>query len=162
MIKAGGDDQGAEDEEGDDLEDRAGVLGELDEALGDIVLGSAHRDPADEGGDQPVADRHFGEPEGDKGEADRVDPLIALGEAAARQPLVQPPAEVAERQPDPGADHRLPRQLGGFRAGVAARRGEDEEEEDEGQRQAVVEPGLEVERVAHRRRERVARRPPPR
>ena len=98
VVEAGGDDQGAEDEEGDHLEDRAGVLGELDEALGDVALGRAHRDPADEGGDQPVADRHVGEAEGDEGEADRVDPLVAGGEAAAGQAVVEPAAERAERR----------------------------------------------------------------
>ena len=44
-VVARGDDQGAEDEEGQDLEDRADVLGEVGEALGDLVLGDAERDP---------------------------------------------------------------------------------------------------------------------
>ncbi len=40
---------------------------------------------------------------------------------------------------------------------IASRGGEDEEEEDEGKREAVVEAGLEVERVADRAWEPVAR-----
>ena len=62
---------------------------------------------------------------------------------------MQAAAEHAERGADPGADQRLAGELRRFAAGVAARAGEDEEEEDEGQRQAVVQPRLEVERVAH-------------
>ena len=76
-VVAGGDDQGAEDEEGEHLEDRADVLGEVGEALGDLVLGDAERDPEDEGGDQAVAEGDVGEPEGGEPEADRVDPLVA-------------------------------------------------------------------------------------
>lgn len=63
VVKAGGDDQGAEDEEGEHLQDR-GVLGELDEALRHLALTGRHCDAADEGGNQAVADRHFGETEG--------------------------------------------------------------------------------------------------
>ena len=40
-VVAGGDDHRAEDEEGQHLEDRAHVLGEVGEALGDLVLGVA-------------------------------------------------------------------------------------------------------------------------
>ena len=61
---AGGDDERAEDEEGQHLEDRADVLGEVDEALGDLVLGDAQRDPGDEGGDEAVAEGDVGEAEG--------------------------------------------------------------------------------------------------
>ena len=152
VVEAGGDDQRTEDEEGQHLEDRAGVLGEFDEALGDFALGGAHRDPADEGGDQAVADRHVGEAEGDEGETDRVDPLVAGGEAAAREVMVKPAAEESEGDADQAAEQRLADQLRRFAAGIAAGAGEDEEEEDERQRQAVVEPGLEVERVAYRAR----------
>ena len=93
VVEAGGDDQGAEDEEGQHLEDRAGVLGELDEALGNVALGGPHRDPADEGGDQAVADRDFGEAEGGEREPDRVDALVAGGDPAAGQVVVEAPAE---------------------------------------------------------------------
>ena len=78
-VEAGGDDDRAEDEEGQHLEDRADVLGEVDEALGDLVLGEAERDPGDEGGDQPVAEGDVGEPERGEAEADRVDALVASG-----------------------------------------------------------------------------------
>ena len=53
------------------------VLGELDEGVGDLVLGRPHRDPAHERGDQPVAERHVGEAERGEAEADRVDALVA-------------------------------------------------------------------------------------
>ena len=93
VVEAGGDDQRAEDEERQHLQDRAGVLGELDEALGHVALGGAHRDPADEGGDQAVADRDVGEAEGDEGEPDRVDALVAGRDPAAGKVVVEPPAE---------------------------------------------------------------------
>ena len=82
------------------LQDRAGVLGELDETRGHVALGRRHRDPTDEGGDQPVADGHFGEAEGDEGEADRVDALVARSQAAAREARVQAPAQTP-RAPNP-------------------------------------------------------------
>ena len=58
-------------------------------------------------------------PEGDEREADRVDPLVARGQATARKALVQAAAEVAEAEPDHGPDHRLAGQLDGLRLGVA-------------------------------------------
>ena len=67
---------------------------------GHVALARRHRDPADEGGDQPVAEGDFGEAEGEEGEADRVDPLVARGQAAAGQAVVQAPAEHAEADAD--------------------------------------------------------------
>ena len=147
-VVAGGDDQRPEDEEGDHLEDRADVLGELDEGLGDLVLGGAHRDPGDEGGDQAVADRDVGEAEGEQGEADRVDALVARGQPAAGEVVVEAAADDADDDPDQARRTPPPRPAAPPRCRVAARRGEDEEEEDERQRQPVVEARLEVERVA--------------
>ncbi len=75
-----------------------------------FALARPHRDPADEGGDQAVADRDFGEAEGEEGEADRVDPLVARGDAAAREGggAGDPPSD-PEGDPDRGADGRLAR-----------------------------------------------------
>ena len=117
---------------------------------GDVALRRAHRDPADEGRDQAVSEGDIGEPEGEEGEADRIDPLVARGQATPRQAVVVPAAEHPQGDPDQPADNRLPGQLRRFGAGLATRRREDEEEEDEGKRQAIVEARLEVERVAHR------------
>ena len=83
-VVAGGHDQRPEDEEGQHLRDRADVLGELHEGVRDLVLGHSHHDPGDEGGDQAVADRHVGQPEGREAEADRVDALVASGDPATR------------------------------------------------------------------------------
>ena len=103
------------------------------------MLGDPHRDPADEGGDQAVADRHVGEAEGGERETDRVDPLVARGDAAAGQVAVKAPAEHPEADADGRAEQRLAEQLRGFGAGVASRGGENEEEEDERERESVVE-----------------------
>ena len=155
-VVAGRDDQGAEDEEGEHLEDRAHVLREVGEPLGDLVLGDPERDPEDERGDQPVAEGDVREPEGDEPEADGVDALVPRRDAP-RDDAMQPAAEDAEHDPDHGAERRLADELSGLAAGVAAGRGEDEEEEHERQREPVVEPGLEVERVADRLRDRARR-----
>src|SRR5207248_579433 len=99
-VVAGGENQCPEDEEGDDLEDGADVLGEDDEGVGDLVLGPAHDDPGDEGGDEAVADRDVGEPEGDEAEADGVDPLVVRGDPAAGKVVVKPSADVADGDAD--------------------------------------------------------------
>jgi hypothetical protein len=57
-------------------------------------------------------------------------------------------AEAAESGADQPADRCLPDQLCRFDPWAPARGGEDEEEEDEGERQAVVQARLEVQRVA--------------
>jgi hypothetical protein len=63
---------------------------------------------------------------------------------------VEPPGEGSEPDTDQPADRCLADQLGRFQAGVPTGRGEDEEEEDEGQREAVVQARLQVQRVADR------------
>ena len=108
---AGGDDQAAEDEEGEHLEDRADVLAEDDEVVGDVVLGDAEGDPADEGGDQPVAEGDVGEPEGEHPDPERVDPLVAADDPAARQVLGEPAGAPAQGDPDHSADRGLAEQL---------------------------------------------------
>ena len=107
-VVADRDDQRAEDEERDHLEDRADVLGELDEGVGDLVLGGPHRDPGHEGGDQPIAERHVGQAERGEAEADRVDALVAGRDAAAREAVVEPAAE-RPRAPRPRGRRTPPR-----------------------------------------------------
>ena len=106
----------------------------------------------DEGGDQPVAEGDVGEAERGEAEADRVDALVA-GVTPPGTTRCSHARQHPERDPDHGPERRLAEQLDRLRAGVAARRREDEEEEHEGKREPVVEPGLEVERVADRRRD---------
>ena len=118
-VVAGRDDQRAEDEEREHLEDRADVLGELDERVGDLVLGGAQRDPGDEGGDQPVAERDVGEAEGGEAEADRVDALVAGRDAPAGERSWSLPPSAPSATPDDGAERRLAEELRGLRARVA-------------------------------------------
>ena len=150
-VVAGGDDQRAEDEEGDRLEDRADVLGELHEGVRDLVLGDAHRDPRDEGGDQAVADRHVRQPEGREAEAERVDPLVAGGDPAARQVVVQATADEPQHHAHEAPKAASPRSFARLAAGVSARLREDQEEEHEGQREAVVQPRLQIQGVPDQR-----------
>src|SRR5215218_7781344 len=97
-LVAGRDDERPEDEERQDLEDRAHVLREVDEALRDLVLGDPERDRADERGDQAVAEGDIGEAEGHQTDADRVDALVAPGHAAGHD-LVKAPADRPKATP---------------------------------------------------------------
>src|SRR3954471_1802609 len=133
-------DQPAEYEEGDDLRDRADVFRELAERLGDVVLGEPHGDAANKSCDEAVTEGDVGEPEGRETEADRVDALVPRRDPATGQAIVQPAAQNAQRSPEECSEYRLAEQLRGLRAGIPARLGEHEEEEDEGKREAVVQP----------------------
>ena len=115
------------------------------------MFGDAERDPADEGGDEAVAERDVGEPEGEESEPDRVDALVAPRDPAGDD-VVEPPAEEPDSDPDHDAEARLAEQLEGLLAGVAARGREDEEEEHERQREPVVETRFQVQGVADLRR----------
>ena len=67
---------------------------------------------------------------------------------------MQAPAGDPEHDPTTAPKAASPGSSAPSLRGVAARLREDEEEQDERQREPVVEPGLEVERVADRRRAR--------
>ena len=138
-VVAGGDDQPAEGEEGEHLQDRADVLAEDHEVVGDVVFGDGERDPADEGGDQAVAEGDVGNAVGEQAHAQRVDPLVAADDSPAGQVVGEPPRGLAEDDPDDRAEGGLPDQLRRLAARVSAGRGEDDEEEHERQRQPVVE-----------------------
>ena len=126
----------AEGEEGQHLEDRADVLAEDHEVIGDVVFGDRQRDPADEGGDQAVAEGHVGDPVSEQAQAERIDALVAADDPAARQVVGEPSARLAEDDSDQRSEGGLPEQLRRLGPGVAARRGEDDEEEDERQGEA--------------------------
>jgi hypothetical protein len=102
------------------------------------VLGHPEGDPADEGGDQPVPDRNVGDAVGEDANPQREDALVASDDPASRQMLGEPAGSQAEGDPDRGPNGGLAEQLHRFPAGVASWRGEDDEEEDEGQGDAIV------------------------
>src|SRR6266487_721959 len=98
--------------------------------------------------DEPVADRHLGEAEGREPEADRVDPLVAAGDSAARQVVVKAAGGDSERYADERSKRGLSEEREGLRTGVRPGPSEDEKEEDERHRKSIVESRLQVERVA--------------
>ena len=115
------------------------------------MIHGAHRDSGDEGRDQAVADRHVREAEGREAESNRVDPLVAAGDPTSRQVVVQTPAEGAHRHAHHPAECGLAQHLEPLAAGVAAGLREGQEEQDEGKREPVIEPRLQVQRVADQR-----------
>ena len=119
------------------------------EAVGDLVLGRAERDPGDERGDQAVAEGGVGEPVGRDAEADGEDALVAGRDPTRRGVAVDTAADDAHDDADQRAERGFAQQLRRLGAGVAARRRQDQEEQDERQRQPVVQPRFEVQRVAN-------------
>ena len=89
-------DQRSEQEERDRLEDRADVLPELAERLRDVVLGNRHPDAGDEGRDQAVAPGRVGQPVGEQRDAERIDPLVVVRDAAARDTAQGDPGRVGD------------------------------------------------------------------
>jgi hypothetical protein len=113
------------------------------------VAREREHDSRSEGGDQPVAVQQVGGAEGEQPDAQRVKPLVALGERPRRQAIESPPGGCRQHRADGEADHGLERERAGHLEGAALRiAGEGEEEQHERQGEAVVEPGLEIEGVA--------------
>lgn len=141
-------DEGAEDEEGEELEDRAHVLVEAPEHLRDLVARERERHAGDEGGDEAVPVREVGEPEGGEADPQRVEALVLSPDPASGPAAEEPAPGQRERRADQGAGDGLARQAGGRRGQALPGGDEGEEEEHERERDAVVQPRLDVERVA--------------
>ena len=112
------------------------------------MLGDGERDAGHEGRDQAVAPGGVGEAEREQREPERVDALVVVGDAAARE-AAQDAArrQNASTKPITAPTATSPSSSSAGVDGVAAGRREHQEEEHERQRQPVVEPRLEVERV---------------
>ena len=76
-----------------------------------VVIGDRQRDPADEGGDQAVAEGDVGNPVGEQSDAQRVDPLISADDSPTRQMMGEPAGALAEDNPDHRSEGRLAHQL---------------------------------------------------
>ena len=140
-VVAGRDDDRAEDEERQHLEDRREVLREVDEALGDLVLrGRRARSRRRRRRSARCRTSTRRAPNAIEAEPDRVDPLVARGDAA-RDDRWSAAAERAQGDADqrrrtrPRRAARAPR----WPASPPGRR-EDEEEEDEREREPSLRP----------------------
>ena len=141
-----------------DLEHRADVLVEVAEAVGDVVLRDARaRRPATNAAISPLPKVASASPKATQREPERVDALVVARDARRRAAACSAGRRERQHDADHGAERRPRRAAPAPRCaasppGSASTR----KKSTNGQREAVVEAGLEVERVANERRHRCA------